>query len=153
LMTFIFGQNMAQTKQNAQTNMRTSIFLLLDGKTKDAMTFYAQCFGAKLEMNFIGESPMKAMFPESMHHRVLNATVRNDIIDISGSDWALPNQKPVMGDQVCIYVSGGTREDLKNIFEKLSDGANITDPIKPMPFGLYGALNDKFGVRWMFHAE
>jgi PhnB protein len=41
---------------------------------------------------------------------------------------------------------------LKAFFEKLSEEAEVTDPLKEMFFGVYGALNDKFGVRWMFAA-
>jgi PhnB protein len=62
------------------------------------------------------------------------------------------DQSPVRGNMVCLYLSGGTRDDLRRIFGALSDGAHVTDPLREMPF-LYGALNDKFGVRWMFHAE
>ena len=29
----------------------------------------------------------------------------------------------------------------------------MTDPLTAMFFGTYGALNDKFGVRWMFHSN
>ena len=38
-------------------------------------------------------------------------------------------------------------------FRRLAEGANVTDPISEQSFGLYGALNDKFGIRWMLHAE
>ena len=42
---------------------------------------------------------------------------------------------------------------LKAIFEKLSAGAEITDPLKEQFYGAYGALNDSFGVRWMFWTD
>jgi PhnB protein len=35
----------------------------------------------------------------------------------------------------------------------LLDGNAQNDPITEQPFGLYGALNDKFGIRWMFTCE
>jgi PhnB protein len=41
---------------------------------------------------------------------------------------------------------------LKALFEKLSEEAEVTDPLKETFYGIYGALNDKFGVRWMFQA-
>jgi len=50
-------------------------------------------------------------------------------------------------------LSGGKPSELKAIFEKLSVGANVTDPLRVEPFGTYGALNDKFGVRWMFQTD
>jgi PhnB protein len=42
---------------------------------------------------------------------------------------------------------------VRALFERLSEGAEVTDPLKEQFFGTYGALNDKFGVRWMFHTE
>jgi PhnB protein len=42
---------------------------------------------------------------------------------------------------------------LKTLFERLSEGAEVTDPLKEQFFGTYGALNDKFAVRWMFQAD
>lgn len=54
---------------------------------------------------------------------------------------------------VCLYLSGGKPGELKFLFDKLSAAANVTDPLKIEPFGTYGALNDKFGVRWMFHTD
>ena len=42
---------------------------------------------------------------------------------------------------------------MEAIFEKLSVGAKVTDPLRAEPFGTYGALNDKFGVRWMFQTD
>jgi PhnB protein len=62
------------------------------------------------------------------------------------------NEQRVNGNAVCLYVSGGTPSETKRLFQALSQGGVVTDPIADQPFGLYGALNDKFGVRWMFHA-
>lgn len=133
--------------------IKLSTYLLLDGTCKEAMEFYESVFGGKLELTKVGDSPMKDAMPPQMHDRVLNARLKADIVDISASDWLAPNEKPVMGNMVCMYLSGGTEKETKEFFEKLSDGADVTDPLKELPFGLYGALNDKFGVRWMFHAE
>jgi len=41
---------------------------------------------------------------------------------------------------------------LKALFEKLSEGAELTDLTEQF-FGTYGALNDKLGVRWMFQPD
>jgi hypothetical protein len=30
---------------------------------------------------------------------------------------------------------------------------SLLDALRDMPFGSYGALTDKFGVRWMFQGE
>lgn len=67
-------------------------------------------------------------------------------------DWLLPQEEPVRGNMQCLYISGGKVEDTQKLFDLLSREANVTDPFIPQPIGTYGALNDKFGVRWMFHA-
>jgi PhnB protein len=50
-------------------------------------------------------------------------------------------------------LSGGTFLELKALFDKLSEGAEITDPLTDVFYGVYGALNDRFGVRWMFQTN
>lgn len=129
-----------------------STYLLLDGDCVAAMRFYQECFGGELTMTTVGESPMKAIFPESMHGRVINARLHGGAADISASDWMRPDEQRVQGNAVCLYLSGGTPDETRAVFERLSRGANVTDPLDTQPFGLYGALNDAFGVRWMFHA-
>lgn len=132
--------------------MRVTTYLLLDGNCKEAMEFYHSVFGGELTLTTVGDSPVKTMFPPAFHVRVLNARLKSALADISASDWLRPAEKPVMGNMVCLYVSGGTPEQTTAIFQKLAHGANVTDPLTEQPIGLYGALNDRFGVRWMFHA-
>jgi PhnB protein len=96
---------------------------------------------------------MKAMFPPEMHDRVINAHLKAESVSLSASDWMLPSEQRVTGNTVCLYVSGGTVEETRSLFDKLSGGAQVTDPLTEQPFGLYGALNDKFGIRWMFHSS
>ena len=145
-------ENPLTQKSNAKMT-RLTTYLLLNGNCKQAMEFYKSIFNGELTMTEVGQSPMKGNFPETMHNRIVNAKLISPIVEISASDWLRPNQTPVQGNMVCLYLSGGTVEELKNLFSKLSDGANITDPLVEQPFGTYGALNDKFGIRWMFHAD
>jgi PhnB protein len=91
--------------------------------------------------------------PASQQEKTINARLRSNSIEISASDWLMPNRIPVRGNTVCLYLSGGAFEELKSLFAKLSEGADVTDPLKEMFFGAYGALNDKFGVRWMFQSS
>ena len=128
-------------------------YLLFDGSCNNAMAFYQSCFGGELHLTKVGDSPMKNYFPATAHNRVVNAQLKSQSIDISASDWLRPYQTPIQGNTVCLYLSGGTVQELTTLFDKLSEGAAITDPLKEMPFGIYGALNDQFGIRWMFHSN
>jgi len=133
------------------TNLTT--YLLFDGKCQQAMEFYKSCFQGDLTMIKVKDSPIKAQLPAAHQEKVLNARVKSANVEISASDWLMPNRTPVRGNTVCLYLSGGTHAELKALFERLSEGAEVTDPLSDQFFGTYGALNDKFGVRWMFQSN
>jgi len=129
-------------------------FLLFDGKCTEAMTFYQKCFGGGLTLKKLSETPMKNQMPKELHDRITNANLKNGNIDISATDWLHHARQPVQGNTVAIYVSG-TYNDLKEIFDNLSNGApkELLDELRVMPFGVYGHLADKFGVHWFFKGE
>jgi len=128
-------------------------YLLFDGKCQQAMEFYKSCFGGDLTATKVKDSPAKAFMPAVQQEKIVNARLRSGKLEISASDWLRPDRTPIRGNTVCLYLSGGTFEELKTLFESLSEGAEVTDPLKEQFFGTYGALNDKFGVRWMFQTD
>jgi PhnB protein len=142
-----------KANKEQSSTMHLSTYLLFDGDCKQAMEFYHSVFGGDLTLTTVGESPMKNMFPASMHAKVVNARLKSTVVDIAASDWLRPNQKRIQGNAVCLYLSGGAPAETTTVFRRLSEGADVTDAISEQPYGLYGALNDKFGIRWMFHAE
>ncbi len=133
--------------------IKLTVYLLFDDTCRQAMEFYQSCFGGELNLQTVGESVMKSQMPSSMHQRVLNAQLRNKDIDISASDWLRSDRKPIQGNMVCLYINTEQSEELKRIFDKLLERATVVDPLAERFFGTYGALTDKFGVRWMFHAS
>ena len=133
--------------------MTLTPYLLFDGTCHDAMEFYKAVFGGNLTSIKVKDSPAKDQMPAFQQEKTINARLRSGAIEISASDWLMPNRTRIPGNTVCLYLSGGAFKELKTLFEKLSDGADITDPLREMFFGAYGALNDKFGVRWMFQAN
>jgi PhnB protein len=128
-------------------------YLLFEGECQQAMEFYKSCFGGDLTATKVKDSPAKEFMPAVQQEKILNARLRSDKLEISASDWLRPDRTPIRGNTICLYLSGGRSEELKTLFERLSEGAEVTDPLKEQFFGLYGALNDKFGVRWMFQTD
>jgi PhnB protein len=160
--TVVWGQknnHQASIKKDVSKNkiktqmISLSTYILFNGNCRQAMEFYDSCFGGELTQTTVGQSPMKNVFPENMHNKIVNARLVGKNIDISASDWLRPSQTPVQGNMVCLYLNGGKPGELQALFNKLSVGATITDPLKIEPFGTYGALNDRFGIRWMFHTD
>jgi PhnB protein len=135
--------------------MKLTPYLLFDGNCAEAMTFYKACLGGELTITKVGDSPMKGQYPPEQQNKVVNARLTSGAIDISASDWLHPTRTPKQGNTVCLYISEATYTELSEVFDKLSQGADLAllDPLREMPFGSYGALTDKFSVRWMFQGE
>ncbi|HKF20935.1 MAG TPA: VOC family protein [Candidatus Angelobacter sp.] len=128
-------------------------YLLFDGKCRQAMEFYRSCLGGELVVTKVKDTPAKDQIPAPQHDKVLNARLRSGNLEISASDWLVLDETPIPGRTVCLYLNCGTFQELKALFERLSQGAEVTDPLRQVFFGAYGALNDRFGVRWMFHTD
>lgn len=62
-------------------------------------------------------------------------------------------ETPVRGNMMYVFLSGGSFAELRSFFEKLATDGKVTYPLQEQPFGYYGALNDRFSVRWMFHTD
>jgi PhnB protein len=120
------------------------------------MTFYHQCLGGELTLTKLGETPMKAQFPEEKHNRVINAHLKSGDVEISATDWmASPEFDPIQGNTYAIFVIGSTYDALKPVFDRLKDGDHNErlQELHEMPFGLYGQFYDKYGVQWIFRGD
>ena len=140
------------TMQKVKGDSMTSLtpYLLFDGNCYQAMEFYRTCFGGQLTIMRVKDSPAKDHMPADQLEKTINARLTNGNLEISASDWLRPDRERIPGNTVCLYLSGGKPKELKVLFERLSEGGDVTDPLTEQFFGIYGALNDKFGVRWMF---
>ena len=141
------------TPTHQEARVRLTTYLLFDGDCREAMTFYQTVLGGELTLTTVGESPIKGAFPPSLQGRMVSARLQSATVDLSASDWLRPGATPVHGNMVMLYLSGGTPDETRTLFARLAVGGQVTDPLLEQPFGLYGALNDRFGNRWMFHAD
>lgn len=128
-------------------------FLLFDGNCAEAMTFYQECLGGDLTLTKLGDTPMKNMFPKEKWDRLINAYLKSGAVEISATDWmASPQYEPQHGDMSAIFIVGEGYDELKEIFDKLSTGAEKErfQELHDMPFGMYGQFTDRYGVHWIF---
>ncbi len=101
--------------------LRCLPFLLFDGNCAEAMTFYHQCLGGELTITPLKDTPMKAQFPKEKHDRIINANLKSGAIEISATDWmASPEYEPIQGNAYALFVVGGSYDELKKVFDKLS---------------------------------
>jgi len=129
-------------------------FLLFDGNCAEAMKFYHHCLGGELTLLKTGDSAMKELFPPEKHDKIINAHLKSGNIEFSATDWHADNVLPKKGNMFSLFVIGDTFDELKTIFDKLSEGADRDErtfmELHELPFAIYGQFTDKYGVGWIF---
>jgi PhnB protein len=135
--------------------LRLTPFLLFDGNCAEAMEFYSACVGGDLILTRLADTPMKNQFPEEQHHKIVNAYLKSSAIEFSGTDWLHPTETPKQGNTIAMYINSAQLDELRTIFDKLSEGADkeFLVELRDMPFGVYGRLTDRYGVGWFFRGE
>lgn len=126
-------------------------YLTFNGNCAEAMNFYKECLGGELTLQKVGDSPMAAHMPNKKDS-VMHSALKSGNMVLMASDMMLKGEFK-QGNSVTLTISGGTPEEIKELFAKLAVGGKIGQPLQEAFFGLYGDLTDKFGVMWAFQAE
>ena len=124
-----------------------------DGKCREAMNFYKDCFGGELNFMTIGESPMAKDTPAEKQGLVMHSTltVKGSILFL-GSD--MMRDKAVMGDNVGISLNCDSQKEVDAFFSKLSEGGDVfMKPEETFWGGYFGMVTDKYGVEWMLNFQ
>jgi PhnB protein len=126
-----------------------SAYIGFNGKCREAMTFYQECLGGQLELLEVAGSPMEQFWPEGKDKIYHSALDINGLL-IMGTDMTGPKHTP--GNNISMAIGCGSEEEINTLFAKLSEGGNVLDPLKQQFWGdIFGALEDKFGIRWMLN--
>lgn len=123
-------------------------YLNFDGRTEEAMRFYAAALGGELSIMRMGDSPMPV--PPEHTNRVMHATLRGDGFSVMASD-TMPGQSVTAGNGVHLSLNFPSADAQTKVWDALAEGATITMPLGEQFFGRFGVLSDKFGVSWMLH--
>lgn len=122
-------------------------YIAFDGDARQAMEFYHEVLGGKLELGTFGDFGSS----ESDADRIMHATLTTaDGFTVMA--WDVPERVPFNpGTNVALYL-GGDDANLREYFEKLSAGGTVAMPLKQQIWGdEAGTLVDKFGITWMFN--
>jgi PhnB protein len=123
-------------------------YLNFHDRCAEAMNFYKEIFGGELSVQLAGDSPAKDQISPQFHNQVLHAHLKSDAIEIMATDMA-PTQ-PIEGNTVYLALICSGEEEVKKLFDKLSQDGKVEQPLTKAFFGWFGSLEDKFGKHWMF---
>ncbi|HVW97022.1 MAG TPA: VOC family protein [Mucilaginibacter sp.] len=124
-------------------------FINFNGQCREAMTFYQEIFGGDLILSPIEGSPIENLCGPEMKDQIMHSQLTNGNAVIMGTDMTGPGDY-VKGNSVGLLINCSNEGEAHSIYEKLSAGGTIIDPIKIQFWGdLFGVFNDKFGINWM----
>ena len=124
-------------------------YLFFNGNCAEAMRFYEQTFGGKLDIIPVAGTPAEEQMPPGSGDMVMHARLDINGRGLMASDWM--DQQPFPGMKgASVSVSYSTAEEARKIFDALSQGGQVHMPFeKTFWTDGFGMLADKFGTNWM----
>jgi PhnB protein len=123
-------------------------YIFFKGNCAEAMEFYKNVFGGKLEVQKYEDVPGDFPGKSEMTGKIMNSSLETPggfVIRASDANAASPEAKKI---ELCL--TGSDEENLRKIFDDLSSGGKVVTPLEKMFWGdVFGQLKDKFGVDWM----
>lgn len=139
---------------------RTCTYLNFPGNTEEAFNFYKSVFGTEFSGGGVARF---GDFPPPPEAPQLAESDKNLIMHIElpilGDHILMATDAPesmgfnlVSGNNMHIHLEPDTREETDKLFNALSSGGVVTQPLHDVFWGAYyGSCTDKFGIQWMFN--
>ncbi len=126
-------------------------YLNFDGKTAEAMAFYAKCLDAKLEVSTFKENGMDT--PPGAEDRVLHARITKGTAVLMASD-SMPGMQITKGNDFWVSIDCESSEEVDRLFKSFAEGGKSEmEPQDTFWNARFGMLRDKYGIGWMFNYD
>jgi PhnB protein len=125
-------------------------YLYFRGDCAEAMTFYAEVFGAAApDLMRYSDAPPEAGLPES--ERIMHGELRLGDATLMASDFPPGIDEPQAGVSVMHTVDDP--DEGARLFAALGQGGSVIEPWQATFFARgYGMLRDRFGTHWIIYA-
>lgn len=125
------------------------------GRCRDALTFYARCFGGGTEalMTF-AEAPVD--MPAAERDKVMHAEFKAPGIRFMATDGCPGSRSaaPAAGGAISLALQLDDVAEQDRVFAALADGGEITQPLGDTFWGgALGTVRDRFGIHWMLNCQ
>ena len=129
-------------------------YLNFNGNCREAMTFYAECLGAELQIMPFSQAPKDQFnFPEEAKDKVMHARLTKGSAVLMASDCP-PGMPLQQGNNFSVSVNCDSSEEVDRLFAALGKNGNAMMPAQDTFWGAhFGMLTDQFGINWMFNFD
>ena len=127
-------------------------YLTFDGKTREAMTFYAACLGADLQMQTFAEAKMDCG-PGTDPNRTIHARLAKGAAVLMASD-TMPGMPFSAGNNFSVTIQCDSADEVEKLFQAFVAGGKPTMPPQDTFWNARFAMaTDRFGINWMFNFD
>jgi PhnB protein len=133
--------------------MQVQSYLFFNGRCEEAIEFYKNTLGAKVEMLMrFKEAPGDHKCSPGTEEKVMHSCLRIGETAVMASDGMAQGKPEFKGFSLTINAKDKAEAD--RLFGALSDGGQVHQPLVETFFSpRFGMLADKFGVGWMVMVE
>ncbi len=128
-------------------------YFLLNGRTEQAIALYQQALGARTEtLQRFGDMPGGC--PAALKNRVMHAELRVGGAVLMMSDGPQDTPQAPGGGNVSVALSFDDPAQLRRGFDALAATGKVIQPVIDAPWGgLFGVVQDEFGISWMVNSD
>ena len=132
--------------------MQAQPYVFFNGKCEEALEFYKQALGAKVEMMMrfseAPEKPQPGMVPPGSENKIMHAAFKVGDTQILASDGHADGKPVFQGFGLAISVANDA--EAAKLFNAVGKGGKVQAPLGKTFFASsFGMVTDKFGVLWM----
>jgi PhnB protein len=132
--------------------MQAQPYLFFDGRCEEALDFYRDALGAKMEMMMrFKDAPQPhqpGMCPPGSENKVMHASFRIGETTLMASDGRCQGKPSFQGFALSLNAADDAEAD--RLFTTLADGGQVQMPLAKTFFSpRFGMVADRFGVGWM----
>ncbi len=122
-----------------------------NGRCREAMSFYKECFGGELVLLPVDGSPMEQYWPEGKGKLFHSALTLNGQTLVLGSDMTGPEGQTI-GNNIQLAIDCTSEMEIHDLVEKLGKGGKVLAPVSDTFWNaLFGSVQDQFGINWMLN--
>ena len=126
-------------------------YLNFRDNTREAMEFYHQVFGGKLDMNTFKD--FGASQDPAEDDLIMHSQLEADEITFMASDTP-SHMEYAPGSNFSMSLSGEDEARLRGYFDHLQEGGTVLQPLEKASWGdTFGMLIDRFGIRWLVNVS
>ena len=129
--------------------MKVEPYLMFEGRTEEALQFYQQKLGAKVDAIIrFKENPEPKYNPPNSDEKVMHSLFRIGDAQIMASDGGCSGKTGFQG--FALTLNAADAAEAKQRFNALAEGGKVQMPLDETFFAkTFGMVADRFGVNWM----